>query len=1030
GSNTSVYDPATHTFSAGPDLSASANFGAHSFSITTGDHSGKTLVVLGNDGSNTSVYDPATHTFSAGPGLGANADWGAHSLAIGTGPKAESILTISDANKSTRIYNPATHTFSAGPNLIDNASTSTHTFPIESGPQAGKFVTMLGDSTPTINVYNPGKNVFNFTSISIPSGTNFTTQEKFSDNSGPYHSKLYATNDVTIAGTINLNIKGYSGGAAGTAGFGPGAAEGSTGGGCGGSHAVSGGLGGNADCTVNNTYTVDNAGSGGSGGANSIGGTGGGGIMISSNGTITVTASGSITANGGNAQASGASRGGGGSGGLIKLIGSTVTNNGTLNANGGVGGDGSTNGGGGGAGGRIVIQYTNSVTEGTITTLGGSAGTPNGSAGSDDTPNITSTDPIMYVLGGRNASNVAQSTISQTSINSDNGSLGEFTNAANALPQSLYGLTAQSLVIENTPFLYVLGGNNGIADQSTVYKIPLGSAGAVNEGSTQNQTQLPLPLSHHASVTGTVNDTQYLWVVGGISDGTAQDTIYRGTIDENGDIIALTTAGQATVPVPLYGHSAYMHSIENNNYLYILGGTTTGGTKQSVVYKATLDGSGNVSAITSIGQAQLTTAISGHAAFGFTTDSDDTHAYLVGGETTTPQSAIQKATVNADQTTYGVSRTNIPVTDLSNKNTLTFWTHSGRSGSFMTMEINTSEGWQSCDFSGSSNLTVDTANTWEQKACDISSISPRSAVTGIRFKLTSSHTSSFTVRIDEIETLTALFSGSAATSANSTALLGAADLTLNAQGSGAIKLNYDPIDSLAGGGGLAVYDGGDTSVFSVDGEGDGYVSNSMGIGTTDVGEHTFYIAGGTAYCDQSSCWLDASSRDLKTNIEQLSDTDMTSVSDEIRNTNVYFYNRIEDPDGLQYLGVIAEEAPSWITTPDKKAISASAFANFLLAGLKSLQNDIDEMKTMMQLEEYSQSGESAPSQNLPGVAILEPGENSVLVGGPYIAEDAQIFLTPEEPIVVSAKRVNGVTFEIRTKETVQESVTIHWWIVN
>jgi hypothetical protein len=71
---------------------------------------------------------------------------------------------------------------------------------------------------------------------------------------------------------------------------------------------------------------------------------------------------------------------------------------------------------------------------------------------------------------------------------------------------------------------------------------------------------------------------------------------------------------------------------------------------------------------------------------------------------------------------------------------------------------------------------------------------------------------------------------------------------------------------------------------------------------------------------------------------------------QIENTKIYFYKFKNDTNGNKtYIGVISEESPDWITTSDKKGISASAFANFLMAGMKAQQNLIE--KQQQQIDE-------------------------------------------------------------------------------
>lgn len=255
-----------------------------------------------------------------------------------------------------------------------------------------------GAFSPTVNttLELPPSGVFNFTTVSIPSGVTVT----FKKNATNTPVVWLASGNVNIAGNVYLmggdspnvgaagngNIGddglpgvggpgGYDGGRGGQTGSnrvgGTGVGPGGGGGGNVGNSDVSyrpfggagGGFGTNGACNVacqNNwgTYygVVSVAGSaygsnlllpliGGSGGGGGAGGTnfagsggggGGGAILIASTGTVTV--SGLLYAYGGTTGASAGDgsggTGGGGSGGAIRIVATTIAGNGAINANG------------------------------------------------------------------------------------------------------------------------------------------------------------------------------------------------------------------------------------------------------------------------------------------------------------------------------------------------------------------------------------------------------------------------------------------------------------------------------------------------------------------------------------------------------------------------------------------------------------------------------------------------------------------------------------------------------------------------
>jgi len=274
-----------------------------------------------------------------------------------------------------------------------------------------------GAFNPTVNtqLQLPPDGIFNFTSVSIPTGVTVT----FKKNTTNTPVVILATGNVTITGTIDVSGTratdvgaagdgnlgddgvpglggpgGYDGGRGGTAGTTPGNGGNGLGPGGGGS----GPFGPNFNCAGNGQpvggggagfgdvggATVGQGtgggvaygtsqllpligGSGGGGGSGwtgfsgSGGGGGGGAILIAASGTLNIT--GAIQANGNasgvsSGQNSGAT-GGGGSGGGIRLLATTISGNGTLNAV-GSGANGSTvsfcYNGGSGSFGRIRLE--------------------------------------------------------------------------------------------------------------------------------------------------------------------------------------------------------------------------------------------------------------------------------------------------------------------------------------------------------------------------------------------------------------------------------------------------------------------------------------------------------------------------------------------------------------------------------------------------------------------------------------------------------------------------------------------------
>lgn len=425
----------------------------------------------------------------------------------------------------------------------------------------------------------------------------------------------------------------------------------------------------------------------------------------------------------------------------------------------------------------------------------------------------------IYSFGGRDVNGTPTANIYQASVSIVDGTVGSFSDSGNDLPQTVFAQAVTSFELGSGKYIYAIGGTNGSSNQTSVYKYTV-TGSTLSAGTDVGQAQLPNGLAYHAAVSGTISGSNYMWLIGGRSGSSGLTAIYKATVDSNGNVTSITSAGQIPLPSGLYAHTAFFKTINSTNYIYIIGNTA--------VYKAIVNSSGNVISVTATGQTALPLGLTGHASFGFTDNSSNNYAYLIGGFTNTAQNAVKRATINSNQTSYTASRANFTATDLSNKNDLTFSVKSSLVGTYMTVDINigpfNAPNWQTCSFGGSGSFTVLTT-LWEAQTCDISGIASRNAVTGVRVRVVSSQTTDFIAYFDDMEVLTNASTVTHTTLAL-TGVLGAADLAINAQGTGEIKINYDATNALAGTGGLTVYNGGSTGLFRVNSFG------NVGIGTT------------------------------------------------------------------------------------------------------------------------------------------------------------------------------------------------------
>jgi N-acetylneuraminic acid mutarotase len=183
----------------------------------------------------------------------------------------------------------------------------------------------------------------------------------------------------------------------------------------------------------------------------------------------------------------------------------------------------------------------------------------------------------VYVMGGRDASSVAQSTVYYAKLKSD-GSTSTWSTNGNALPQVLY--SASSAVANG--YVYVLGGSNASV-QSTVYYAKLNA-----DGSTGTWTTNTNALSAVRVAQTTVVANGYIYAIGGQDSSTGQTTVYYAKLNNDGSIGSWST----TTALATARYNAA--SVVSNGYVYVIGGYSAPGSTQATVLYAKLNSDGTI----------------------------------------------------------------------------------------------------------------------------------------------------------------------------------------------------------------------------------------------------------------------------------------------------------------------------------------------------------------------------------------------------------------------------------------------------
>lgn len=217
----------------------------------------------------------------------------------------------------------------------------------------------------------------------------------------------------------------------------------------------------------------------------------------------------------------------------------------------------------------------------------------------------------VYVMGGSNS--LYNTDVYSAKLNSD-GSVGTWTTSPNTLPVGVATATA----VVNNGYVYVMGGWDGTPQVvDTIYYSKLGANGTLGAWSTETTNPLPQAIGY----AGSVIYNHKVYVIGGEDSGSANlSTVYYDTFNSNG---SLGTWQTATNSLP-QGVSA-LTAVENNGYIYSLGGFAFGNIIDNVYY-AKINSDGSVGAWTDDTANPLPQPVEFEA-----TASNDNYIYSFGG---------------------------------------------------------------------------------------------------------------------------------------------------------------------------------------------------------------------------------------------------------------------------------------------------------------------------------------------------------------------------------------------------------------
>lgn len=159
---TTIYNPATDTFTSGPSLGISTGAGIVSFQVPSGTLSGKFLIANANGGANWQTFDPDSETIVGhGPSaLGPNTDSSAVLITSGS-TIGQIFIAVGASAMNNMIYNPSTDGFTNVGTVSAPQGAGASSFAVDGGANAGQILILRGGASTGVDKYTPGGTITN-----------------------------------------------------------------------------------------------------------------------------------------------------------------------------------------------------------------------------------------------------------------------------------------------------------------------------------------------------------------------------------------------------------------------------------------------------------------------------------------------------------------------------------------------------------------------------------------------------------------------------------------------------------------------------------------------------------------------------------------------------------------------------------------------------------------------------------------------------------------------------------------------------
>ena len=122
-------------------------------------------------------------------------------------------------------------------------------------------------------------------------------------------------------------------------------------------------------------------------------------------------------------------------------------------------------------------------------------------------------------------------------------------------------------------------------------------------------------------------------------------------------------------------------------------------------------------------------------------------------------------------------------------------------------------------------------------------------------------------------------------------------------------------------------------------------SGGVGIGTNSP-TNPLHMGSG-AHVTAGGVWTNASSRELKTDIVPLENEEYSDILKKLEDLDVVHFKYKSEPD-FEHIGMIAEDVPDEIASPDRTGIPTADAIAFLMAAVKAQQSKIEKLETKIE----------------------------------------------------------------------------------